>query len=86
MGEKAAKWHRRGTVDEDVNKRCKEMNELQHSKRDYYLAQALTACGSFRSYDKRFHKDNDDTCIYYGAIESTKHVPMFECGRWNEHM
>lgn len=55
----------------------------KHRELDYFLTQALTGHGCFRSYAKKFGKDSSDECIYCGAIDTVEHT-LFQCDRWHQ--
>ncbi|KAI4469563.1 reverse transcriptase [Holotrichia oblita] len=52
----------------------------RHRHLDYYLTQALTGHGVYRSYVKRFRKDSTDSCIYCGMVDTVEHT-IFVCVR-----
>lgn len=56
--------------------------QCKHRRLDYYLTQALTAHGAFRSFAKRIGKDGDDRCVYCSSPDTAEHT-LFACRRWD---
>ena len=52
-----------------------------HRQVDYYLTQALTGHGQYKTYTKKIGKGADDRCMYCGIIDTAEHT-IFECNRW----
>lgn len=55
--------------------------ECKHRQLDYFLTQALTGHGSFRTYTKKIGKDIDDACVYCQQVDTPQHT-IFQCPRW----
>jgi len=55
----------------------------KHGQVDFYLTQALSGHGCFRSFLKRFGHDTEDGCPECGSgiVEDAQHV-LFECRRF----
>lgn len=62
--------------------RIDEWVSCNHRRTDYYLTQALTGHGSFKTYTKRIGKTDDDICRYCNTIDTPAHT-LFECMRWS---
>lgn len=56
--------------------------QCKQRKMDYFLSQALSGHGSFRSYMKRLGKMVDDECIYCDQRDDAEHT-LFVCIRWD---
>ncbi|KAH8338742.1 hypothetical protein KR059_000844, partial [Drosophila kikkawai] len=51
---------------------------------DFYLTQALSGHGCFRSYLKRFGHDTEDHCPECGTgVEENVHHVLFDCHRFH---
>lgn len=81
-------WQRRWTSNEGKGAWTKKIipNIIQwvmckHRQVDYWLTQVLSGHGSFRAYTKRIGKDEEDTCVYCGQIDTVEHT-LFDCQRW----
>lgn len=73
-----AEWTRRMIPDLSKWVSCK------HKTSDFYITQALSNHGAFRSYTKRIGKTVDDLCIYCGQQDDAEHT-IFVCERWENH-
>lgn len=56
--------------------------QCRHRQIDYYMTQFLSGHGHFRTYLRRFHLVEEDSCLYCGASDTTEHA-VFVCNRWN---
>lgn len=59
-----------------------EWMSCKHKRTDYFVTQALTGHGSFRSYTKKIGKTADDNCIYCGEVDDARHT-LLVCHRWH---
>ncbi|KAJ8977862.1 hypothetical protein NQ317_004770, partial [Molorchus minor] len=55
--------------------------KCKHRSTDYFLTQALTGHGPFRSYRTRIGKIEDERCLHCGTVDTVEHT-LFECNRW----
>ncbi|KAH8303697.1 hypothetical protein KR059_009494, partial [Drosophila kikkawai] len=56
----------------------------KHGEVDFYLTQALSGHGCFRSYLKRFGHDTEDHCPECGTgVEENAHHVLFDCHRFH---
>ena len=53
-------------------------NPRKHGQVSFYLTQALSGHGCFKTYPKRFQKRDDESCSYCYNAEHT----LFVCARW----
>ncbi|BFF92820.1 uncharacterized protein DMAD_10794 [Drosophila madeirensis] len=65
--------------------KLKDWLERKHGQVDFYLTQALSGHGCFRSYLKRFGHETEDWCPACGSgiVEDAQHV-LFECHRFDD--
>lgn len=54
---------------------------FKHRKVDYFLTQAMTGHGSFKTYTFRIGKSQDEACEYCGEKDTPAHT-IFTCERW----
>ncbi|MBV2145594.1 MAG: hypothetical protein KTM48_02570, partial [Wolbachia endosymbiont of Pissodes strobi] len=47
---------------------------------NYFITQAITGHGCFRTYTKRIGKTNDK-CLYCEAVDTAEHT-LFACPKW----
>lgn len=53
----------------------------KHGETGYYLTQALSGHGSFRTYLHKIGKSESDYCVYCGEVDNAEHT-LFTCVRW----
>lgn len=52
-----------------------------HGEADYFLTQALSGHGCYRSFLYKRKRADSDTCIYCGAEDDVHHT-LFACEKW----
>ena len=60
----------------------KRWTTREHGQMRYYLTQALTGHGCFRSYLKRFKLTDDNICEYCETEEDNVEHTLFRCTNW----
>lgn len=70
-----AQWTKTVITDLDGWIKCR------HRGLSYYLTQALTGHGCFKTYTKRIGKTDDDICMYCSEVDTADHT-LFGCGKW----
>lgn len=55
--------------------------KCKHRGSNYYLTQALTGHGCFKTYTKRIGKTDNDSCMYCSEVDTADHT-LFVCTKW----
>nr|CAH7733305.1 unnamed protein product [Callosobruchus chinensis] len=62
----------------------REWVDCKHRTTCYFLTQALSRHGPFRTYRKRIGKIEDAKCLHCDAEDTVEHT-IFQCDRWMQY-